>query len=227
MVQIDARNMLIKDKLDEFRHAIGKEDCELTLQFVDDESINIDGKLSTMREFFENSIVEETINVLGKKCEIEIVTKEPEPEIYLVFLGSDVWAWIKPLNGEKYVRLNSLFKKPRKKWGDYEPEPERNQHARESLTKERIRKEKKADQTTYKLAVGIRKDNSVTDIETYEGNQKGMKDFVNTLYARNMLRSFGRCISVFCVNYKYEDDLNDINNWKTLQELEDEGVFVK
>ena len=81
--------------------------------------------------------------------------------------------------------------------------------------------------TIYKIAIGIRKDNSVTDIETFEGNQKQMTAFINKLFQRNYIRSFGRCITVFCINYKYDDDLNNINNWHTMEDLIESGDFIK
>ena len=132
-------------------------------------------------------------------------------------LGEDVLWWTKTQR-----KFNQLFV-----LDEAQQEADRNQSAKLTMHKETMKRRVSADTTTYKLAVGTRKDNSVTDIETFEGNQKQMRDFVNKMFQRNHLRSFGRAVTVFCINYQFEDELNDIDNWKTMQELIDKGVFTK
>ena len=155
----------------------------------------------------------DAIEAFGAETEIEIVAASAT----MLILGEDVLWWTK--TQRKFNQLFALTQEQR--------EADRNQSAKLGLHKETIQRRASIDNSTYKLAVGIRKDNSIVDIEAFEGNQKQMKDFVNKMFQRNHLRSFGRCMTVFCVNYKFDDDLNDINNWKTMQELVDEGVFTK
>lgn len=210
---INAKKCLNRNKLEEFIAAMNGVDEHLEFVFKSDETIKFSGNQSTLYTIFKNSLVHDAIEAFGAETEIEIVAASAT----MLILGEDVLWWTK--TQRKFNQLFALTQEQR--------EADRNQSAKLGLHKETIQRRASIDNSTYKLAVGIRKDNSIVDIEAFEGNQKQMKDFVNKMFQRNHLRSFGRCMTVFCVNYKFDDDLNDINNWKTMQELVDEGVFTK
>lgn len=210
---IDAKKCLNHDKLEAFLNAMNGVDESLEFVFKDDDTIKFPGHASSLHTIFKDPLVHEAIEAFGPKCEISIIATSS----IMLILGEDVLWWTKTQR-----KFNQLFVLDRE-----QQEADRNQSAKLSMHKETVKRRTSTDATTYKLAVGIKKDNSITDIETFEGNQKQMRDFVNKMFQRNQLRSFGRCITVFCINYKFEDELNDVNNWKTMQELIDEGVFTK
>lgn len=213
MQTIDARKCLNRSKLEDFVKVMNGVDESLEFIFNEDTSIKFSGHSSTLHTIFKDPLVHETIEVFGPKTEISIVAMTAT----MLILGEDVLWWTKTQK-----KFNQLFV-----LDSSQQEADRNQSAKLSIHKETIKRRVSVDTMTYKLAVGIRKDNSVTDIEKFEGNQKQMRDFVNKMFQRNQLRSFGRCITVFCINYKFEDELNSLANWKTMQELIDEEVFTK
>lgn len=202
---IDAKKCLNRSKLEEFMNAMNGVDESLEFIFKDDDTIKFSGHSSTLHTIFKDPLVHEAIEAFGPQTEISIVATSAT----MLILGEDVLWWTKTQR-----KFNQLFVLS-------------EQSAKLGMHKETVKRRASADNTTYKLAVGIRKDNSIADIETFEGNQKQMRDFVNKMFQRNYLRSFGKCTTVFCINYTFEDELNDVNNWKTMQQLIDEGVFIK
>lgn len=200
---IDAKKCLNRSKLEEFINAMNGVDESLDFVFKEDDTIKFPGRLSTLHTIFKDPLVHETIEAFGPKTEISVIATSAT----MLILGEDVLWWTKTQK-----KFNQLFVLNQK-----QQEADKNTVKHRSTT----------NNTIYKFAVGIRKDNSVTDVETFEGNQKQMIDFVNKMFQRNHLRSFGKCTTVFCINYTFEDELNDVNNWKTMQQLIDEGVFIK
>lgn len=223
MYLIDATKNLVSEKMTEFKAQVGNDKAEVTLLFEGNEEDMFEMTVESIRkECFENEAVE---NLIENNDSVLCLVSG---EVCLKFTGFDYHAWVKPLRGEKYARLDNLFSGPRqrRKRGVEHDEKVRNEKARESLHREQLKR--KADNATvYKVACAIKKDANLTDVERFEGTQKEVKDWVNKLFSRNYIRSFGRGVTVFCVNWKFEDDLNDINNWKTLNELTEEGIFTK
>lgn len=200
---IDGKKKLKPTHIDEFKQGLN-DDTVITM-YIDQLDVFFQKKLKDMQDFFKDESIE--ANVQSDECVITFLGESNALEI----LGIDYKWWIAPVRGKKYARLNKLF----------------NLEQDFSQKVDKADKPAKQSNIIYKCACGIKKDNVVTDIEKFEGTQKEMTAFVNKLFARNQVRTFFRGVIVFCVNYKYESDLDDINNWFTLSELSDKGVFVK
>lgn len=220
MYLIDANNNLVTAKLNEFKMMVHDENSELICMDDKDPANILTTTLATLRSLFENPALEALIT--DKDTQFTLYSEKHD--VAMTFTGFDIHAWIKPLKGEKYVRLNSLFKtRTRQRRVIEHDEAKRNAKARATLTAS----QPKPDKTIYKVACGIKRDNNIADIEKFEGTQKEIRDFVNKLFSRNYVRTFGKCMTVFCINWKYDADLNDLGNWKTLAELTEEGVFKR
>lgn len=79
----------------------------------------------------------------------------------------------------------------------------------------------------YKIVAGIQVDKLMTEIEFFEGDNKSCVEFINEY---NMKRSIRKrfdesCKIKFIINYKNEKELTISTNWKTLEDLEKEGVL--
>ena len=170
----------------------------------------VEGEL--LRVFKETNIIEDTwtahYSVAGRTDKgvhstgnvISFITDTRLLEI----AADDFLWWTAIVRGVKYKRLDKLFNDTEKKDVIESVKPE-----------------------IYKVACGIKKDSVVTNIEKFEGCKKDTIAFVNKIFAKMQIKSMFKANIVFCVNYKYDDDLNDANNWLTMYELCDKGVFVK
>lgn len=96
-------------------------------------------------------------------------------------------------------------------------------------------KEKKTSSTstprrsqTFKIAAGVQIGAEITELELFEGDNKASVAFINEYYAKQNIRSrFDESKVVkFVVNYNDEEELCISTNWKTIDELELEGVVT-
>ena len=175
---------------------LGQDPNATVTMYIDSSEKIFERPLKNIRLFFEDQKVEE--QVTSDDCVISLITDIR----VLEFTGFDFNWWIAMIRGKKYHRLDRLFNAPEKKEKIDDEKPE-----------------------VYKVACGIKKDSVVTEIEKFEGNKKDTTAFVNKIFAKMQIRSMFKANVVFCVNYKYDDDLNDANNWLTMHELCDKGVF--
>ena len=166
--------------------------------YIDSSEKIFERPLKNMRLFFEDQKAEEQIT--SECCVISFITDTRVLEI----AADDFLWWTAIVRGVKYKRLDKLFNDVEKKDIIESAKPE-----------------------IYKVACGIKKDSVVTDIEKFEGSKKDTTAFVNKIFAKMQIKSMFKANIVFCVNYKYDDDLNDANNWFTMYELCDKGVFKK
>ena len=194
---IDGKKKLKFENIEEFKQ--GLTDDTVVSMYIDQLDIFFQKSLKDMKDFFTDESIESKVQ--DDNCVITFLGGSNALEI----LGIDYKWWIAPVRKKKYARLNKLF----------------------GLEQDKQEQNVKQSNIIYKCACGIKKDNVVTDIEKFEGIQKEMTAFVNKLFARNQIRTFFRGVIVFCVNYKYDSDLDDINNWFTLSELSEKGVFAK
>lgn len=174
----------------------GQDPNTTVTMYIDSSEKIFERPIRNMRLFFEDQKVEE--QVTSDDCVISFITDTRVLEI----IGLDFTWWIAMVRGKKYRRLDKLFNAPEKK-----------------------EKVESAGQEIYKCACGIKRNSVVTDIEKFEGTQKDMVAFVNKIFAKIQIKSMFKANVVFCVNYKYDDDLNDANNWFTMHELCNKGVF--
>ena len=219
MYLIECKKDLKPHWIEEFKTRVNDETADVTVLFDGKEDFGA-YSISNLRSIFESDWLASVVGD-NRKLGINFVANE----VCLSFCGDDFLWWTKTLRGKKFARLDELFGIVPARQENYVEHDEtlRNEKARASLAKT----QRKADDSTYRIACGIKRDNTVVDIEKFEGTQKQMRDFVNKLFSRNYVRTFGKGVTVYCVNWQYDADLDDLDNWKTLNQLTEEGVFTK
>lgn len=78
-----------------------------------------------------------------------------------------------------------------------------------------------------KLACANKKDNNIENIKECCGNVKDCVEFVNNEFSKRYLKSQGKEIIVFNISYSNEEELLDFDNWLTLEELIEGGIFIE
>lgn len=78
----------------------------------------------------------------------------------------------------------------------------------------------------YKIAAGIQVGTDINELELFEGDNKESVAFINNYYSKAQIRSKfdENQVVKFVVNYANDDELCISTNWKTIVELELEGV---
>ncbi len=218
MYLIDARRKVNYDTLHEFINKHTNKNSEVEVIFDGDDEPCYKTTVENIQNVWMEQSLEDKVNEKGETVDVTLLSSE---DIAYVMIGLDITWWRASYRRKPLGRLLQLFVPPVD--AVKRTEEQRNADAKATISTGR----KVATEVTAKLACGVRKDTNITDVETFEGNPKDMKVFINKYLARNHLRSFGRAITVFCVNYKYDGDLNDIDNWKTFDELVEQGVFTK
>lgn len=176
----------------------GQDPNTTVTMYIDSSEKIFERPLKNMRLFFEDQKAEEQIT--SECCVISFITDTRVLEI----AADDFFWWTAMVRGVKYRRLDKLFN-----------------------TEEKKEKVENVGPEIYKVACGIKKDSVVTDIEKFEGNKKDVTAFVNKIFAKMQIKSMFKANIVFCVNYKYDSDLDDADNWFTMYELCNKGVFKK
>lgn len=214
MYLIECKKNLKPHHIKEFVNQVNDQDSIATLVLENDEEHIFEASVKDLRKLFEN---EDVYNCITDPIQqIDILAGD----VNLRFAGTDYQWYARPVRGKLFKHVADLFEEKVEVKRD---EHTRNEDAKASLEKSRRQK----DTTIYKVAIGTKSDNAIHDIEKMEGTQKEVVEFINKMSTLNRLRSFGRAVTVFCINWKFEDDLNDIDNWKTMSELTEEGVFSK
>lgn len=78
----------------------------------------------------------------------------------------------------------------------------------------------------YKIAAGIQVGADINELELFEGDNKESVTFINNYYSKAQIRSKfdENQVVKFVVNYTNNDELCVSTNWKTIDELELDGV---
>ena len=207
---IDARGgKFTKKRFNEFC-AYVKTNDETILIILDEqnEDSNFVFEFSALREFFET---DEAISIFelfkGSTCLFSC------DDASLVVDVNDVLWWLKKKDG-MFTRIEKLFanakincaNKPKVVTGKKE----------KATTKSK----------TYKIAAGIQVGAEIEDLDIFEGDNKASVAFINKYYAKAQIRSrFDETrIVKFVLDYISDDDLCISTNWKTIDELELEGL---
>lgn len=205
VIVIDAKKRLGPNSIQKFKE--NQSDDTNVVMYIEDTEMFFERPLKEMRSFFEDESVEQA--VLNDDCVISFITDEK----ILTILGLDFNWWIAVVRNKKYRRLDKLF-------GEQVVEKEQK--------KERQKKEKiDAFQSLYKCACANLDNGVLKDIETFEGSYKDMIIFINKANAMKLMRSFFKASVVFCINYSEDKDLENVDNWFTVEELKEKGVFVQ
>lgn len=165
-------------------------------------------EFSALREFFET---DEAISIfeLFKGSTCLFVCDEAS---LIVEVNAMLW-WLKKKDGV-FTRTEKLFSSVKIN----------------SANEPKVVTEKKEKATTkaktYKIAAGIQVGAEIEELDIFEGDNKASVAFINKYYAKAQIRSrFDETrIVKFVLDYISDDDLCISTNWKTIDELELEGL---
>lgn len=130
----------------------------------------------------------------------------------IVDTNSVIW-WLKQKGGV-FTRLDRLFSDVKLNC------------ASSQVTQTKAPKATKSDnKKQLNIAAGIIRDTEVTDLDIFEGDNKACVAFINEYYAKAIIRSKFKALVKFVIDYQNEDELCVSTNWKTIDELELEGVI--
>lgn len=132
----------------------------------------------------------------------------------LIVDTNDVIWWQKQKNG-KFVRIEKLFS-----------EVQINTASQPKEKKEKSTSTGTSRSRTFKIAAGVQEGADINELELFEGDNKSCVAFINEYFAKTNIRSRfdENKIVKFVVDYHDDEELCISTNWKTIDELELEGV---
>ena len=132
----------------------------------------------------------------------------------LIVDTNDVTWWQKQKDG-KFVRTEKLFSEVQINTAS---QPKEKKEKTSGTTTSRSR--------TLKIAAGVQEGADINELELFEGDNKSCVVFINEYFAKMNIRSrFDENKTVkFVVDYHDDEELCISTNWKTIDELELEGV---
>lgn len=132
----------------------------------------------------------------------------------LIVDTNDVTWWQKQKDG-KFVRTEKLFSEVQINTA-FQPKEKKEKTTSSATSRFR----------TLKIAAGVQEGADINELELFEGDNKSCVAFINEYFAKMNIRSrFDENKTVkFVVDYHDDEELCISTNWKTIDELELEGV---
>lgn len=132
----------------------------------------------------------------------------------LIVDTNDVTWWQKQKNG-KFVRIEKLFSEVQINTA-FQPKEKKEKTTSSAISRSR----------TLKIAAGVQEGADINELELFEGDNKSCVAFINEYFAKMNIRSRfdENKIVKFVVDYHEDEELCISTNWKTIDELELEGV---
>lgn len=132
----------------------------------------------------------------------------------LIVDTNDVTWWQKQKDG-KFVRTEKLFSEVQINTA-FQPKEKKEKTTSSAISRSR----------TLKIAAGVQEGADINELELFEGDNKSCVAFINEYFAKMNIRSrFDENKTVkFVVDYHEDEELCISTNWKTIDELELEGV---
>lgn len=132
----------------------------------------------------------------------------------LIVDTNDVTWWQKQKNG-KFVRTEKLFSEVQINTAS-QPKEKKEKTTSSTTSRSRI----------LKIAAGVQEGADINELELFEGDNKSCVAFINEYFAKMNIHSrFDENKTVkFVVDYHDDEELCISTNWKTIDELELEGV---
>lgn len=132
----------------------------------------------------------------------------------LIVDTNDVTWWQKQKDG-KFVRTEKLFSEVQINTA-FQPKEKKEKTTSSATSRSR----------TLKIAAGVQEGADINELELFEGDNKSCVAFINEYFAKMNIRSrFDENKTVkFVVDYHDDEELCISTNWKTINELELEGV---
>lgn len=127
---------------------------------------------------------------------------------------NDVTWWQKQKDG-KFVRTEKLFSEVQINTA-FQPKEKKEKTTSSATSRSR----------TLKIAAGVQEGADINELELFEGDNKSCVAFINEYFAKMNIRSRfdENKIVKFVVDYHEDEELCISTNWKTIDELELEGV---
>lgn len=127
---------------------------------------------------------------------------------------NDVTWWQKQKDG-KFVRTEKLFSEVQINTA-FQPKEKKEKTTSSATSRSR----------TLKIAAGVQEGADINELELFEGDNKSCVAFINEYFAKMNIRSRfdENKIVKFVVDYHDDEELCISTNWKTIDELELEGV---
>lgn len=211
---IDARGgKFTQKRFNEFcAHVKTNDETVLIILDEQNDDSNFAFEFSTLREFFET---DEAISIFELFKDATCLFSCDDAG--LVVDVNDVLWWLKKKDGV-FTRTEKLFSDVKINCTD---EPKVVTRKKEKTTTASSSKVK-----TYKIAAGIQAGSVIEALDIFEGDNKASVAFINKYYAKAQIRSsFDETrIVKFVLDYISDDDLCVSTNWKTIDELELEGL---
>lgn len=132
----------------------------------------------------------------------------------LIVDTNDVTWWQKQKDG-KFVRTEKLFSEVQINTA-FQPKEKKEKTTSSATSRSR----------TLKIAAGVQEGADINELELFEGDNKSCVVFINEYFAKMNIRSRfdENKIVKFVVDYHEDEELCISTNWKTIDELELEGV---
>lgn len=132
----------------------------------------------------------------------------------LIVDTNDVTWWQKQKDG-KFVRIEKLFSEVQINTA-FQPKEKKEKTTSSAISRSR----------TLKIAAGVQEGADINELELFEGDNKSCVAFINEYFAKMNIRSRfdENKIVKFVVDYHEDEELCISTNWKTIDELELEGV---
>lgn len=132
----------------------------------------------------------------------------------LIVDTNDVTWWQKQKDG-KFVRTEKLFSEVQINTA-FQPKEKKEKTTSFATSRSR----------TLKIAAGVQEGADINELELFEGDNKSCVAFINEYFAKMNIRSRfdENKIVKFVVDYHDDEELCISTNWKTIDELELEGV---
>lgn len=132
----------------------------------------------------------------------------------LIVDTNDVTWWQKQKDG-KFVRTEKLFSEVQINTAS-QPKEKKEKTTSSTTSRSRI----------LKIVAGVQEGADINELELFEGDNKSCVAFINEYFAKMNIRSrFDENKTVkFVVDYHEDEELCISTNWKTIDELELEGV---
>lgn len=159
---------------------------------------------NNLREYFET---DKTVKIF-EKAEGEFCSLANSSTLLIVDVTDMLW-WLQRRKNGEFYRMPKMF--------DVEINVQKSTKSTKSKTSTRVAK-------TIKVAAGVMNGAEIEELDIYEGDRKSAIQFINNYFAKSQIRTNFESVVKFVVGYENDEELTISTNWKTIDELEAEGM---
>lgn len=204
---IDAKGKLNHGKIKKFIISANPEIVVNVPEANVDYTLTGESANEKIKSFFNDKEIAEEIRTCSKDLLIQF--HNVTDNTLLEFQKIDYTYWTKPGRLEKLLGEDAPTDAP------VEEKPAKKERAPKA-------------QIQIPVAVAVRDANGVvSEVETFTGNQKEVVSFLNTHAGELQVKFFEKKTVVYNIAYQSPEELEDLGNWFTFDELVEAGVFTK